>query len=67
MNKIPVVAVIWNYNGLMPSDMSGRVVYYSERALTMTVGNIRHIESQSLYGSGIVKIFFQPGTDVSAA
>jgi multidrug efflux pump subunit AcrB len=65
--KIPVVAVIWNYNGLLPSDMSGRVVYYYERALTTTVGNIEHIESQSLYGSGIVKIFFQPGTDVSAA
>jgi multidrug efflux pump subunit AcrB len=65
--KIPVVAVIWNYNGLMPSDMSGRVVYYYERSLTTTVANIEHIESQSLYGYGIVKIFFQPGTDVSAA
>jgi multidrug efflux pump subunit AcrB len=65
--KIPVVAVIWSYNGLMPADMSGRVVYYYERALTTTVGNIEHIESQSLYGSGIVKIFFQPGTDVAAA
>ena len=47
--------------------MSGRVVYYYERALTTTVNNIEHIESQSLYGSGIVKIFFQPGTDVAAA
>ena len=65
--KIPVVAVIWTYNGLMPADMSGRVVYYYERALTTTVANIEHIESQSLYGSGIVKIFFQPGTDVAAA
>jgi multidrug efflux pump subunit AcrB len=65
--KIPVVAVIWNYNGLLPSDMSGRVVYYYERSLTTTVGNIEHIESQSLYGYGIVKIFFQPGTDVAAA
>jgi multidrug efflux pump subunit AcrB len=51
--KIPVVAVIWNYNGLMPSDMSGRVVYYYERALTTTVANIEHIESQSLYGSDL--------------
>src|ERR1700759_2068547 len=65
--KIPVVAAVWSYNGLMPSDMSGRVVYYYERALTTTVGNIEHIESQSYYGSGIVKIFFQPGTDVAAA
>ena len=65
--KIPVVAVIWSYTGLMPSDMSGRVVYYYERSLTTTVSNIEHIESQSLYGSGIVKVFFQPGTDVAAA
>ncbi len=64
---IPVVAVVWTYNGLSPQDMSGRVVYYYERALTATVENIEHIESQSLYGRGIVKIFFQPGTDVAAA
>src|SRR6201988_4687703 len=65
--NIPVVAAIWTYNGLMPSDMSGRVVYYYERALTTTVSGIAHIESESLYGYGIVKIFFQPGTDVAAA
>ena len=65
--KIPVVAVVWTYGGLMPTDMSGRVVYYYERALTTTVSNIEHIESQSYYGSGIVKIYFQPGTDVDAA
>jgi multidrug efflux pump subunit AcrB len=65
--RIPVVAVVWTYNGLTPEDMSGRVIYYYERQLTGTVGNIEHIESQSLYGRGIVKIFFQPGTDVAAA
>ncbi|MEA3121797.1 MAG: hypothetical protein QOH33_1355 [Paraburkholderia sp.] len=65
--RIPVIAVVWNYNGLSPQDMSGRVVYYYERALTATVANVEHIESQSLYGAGIVKIFFQPGTDISAA
>ena len=65
--KIPVVAVVWTYNGLSPQDMSGRVIYYYERALTTTVENIEHIESQSLYGRGIVKIFFQPGTNVAAA
>src|SRR5258706_691136 len=64
---IPVVAVVWTYNGLTPEDMSGRVVYYYERELTTTVSNIEHIESQSLYGRGIVKIYFQPGTDVAAA
>src|ERR1700692_1657250 len=64
---IPVVAVVWTYSGLTPEDMSGRGVYYYERALTTTVSNIEHIESQSLYGRGIIKIFFQPGTDVAAA
>src|SRR6202161_2310912 len=63
---IPVVAVIWSYNGLTPEDMSGRVVYYYERALTTTVGNIENIESESIYGRGIGKIFFHPGTDVAA-
>jgi multidrug efflux pump subunit AcrB len=65
--RIPVIAVVWNYTGLSPQDMSGRVVYYYERALTATVANVEHIESQSLYGAGIVKIYFQPGTDISAA
>jgi len=65
--RIPVVAVVWTYNGLTPEDMSGRVIYYYERQLTTTVGNIEHIESQSLYGRGVVKIFFQPGTDVAVA
>src|SRR5258707_14672752 len=64
---IPVVAVVWTYNGLTPEDMSGRVIYYYERSLTTTAGNIEHIQSQSLYGRGVVKIFFQPGTDVAAA
>jgi multidrug efflux pump subunit AcrB len=64
---IPVVAAVWTYNGLTPEDMSGRVVYYYERSLTTTVGNIEHIESESLFGRGIVKIYFQPGTDVAAA
>jgi multidrug efflux pump subunit AcrB len=65
--KIPVIAAIWTYNGLSPADMSGRVIYYYERALTTTVSGIQHIESQSYYGSGVVKIYFQPGTDIAAA
>ena len=64
---IPVVSVIWTYTGLTPDDMSGRIVYYYERSLTATVDNIEHMESTSLYGRGIVKIFFQPGTDVATA
>ncbi|HEX2941109.1 MAG TPA: efflux RND transporter permease subunit, partial [Rhodopila sp.] len=64
---IPVVAAVWSYNGLMPEDMSGRVVYYYERALTTVVSNIEHVESQSVYGFGVVKVFFHPGTDINAA
>ena len=63
--KIPVIAAIWTYNGLSPSDMSGRIIYYYERTLTTTVSGISHIESQSYYGSGVVKIYFQPGTGPS--
>lgn len=47
--------------------MSGRIIYYYERTLTTTVSGIEHIESQSYYGNGVVKIYFQPGTDISAA
>ncbi|GLQ99570.1 efflux RND transporter permease subunit [Dyella mobilis] len=64
---IPVISVVWTYNGLSPSAMSGRVVYYYERQLTSTVTDIEHIESQSLPGIGVVKIFFQPGVDIRTA
>jgi len=65
--KIPVIAVVWTYNGLPPADMSGRVVYYYERQLSSSVNDIEHIESQSLPGIGVVKIFFQPGVDIRTA
>lgn len=64
---IPVISVIWSYAGLPPDDMSGRIVYFYERTLTTTVNDIEHIESQSVTGYGIVKIFFQPTVDISAA
>lgn len=64
---IPVISVIWNYNGLPPDDMSGRIVYFYERSLTTTVNDIEHIESQSVQGYGIIKIFFQPTVDINAA
>jgi len=64
---IPVISVVWTYNGLPPDQMSGRVIYYYERQLTTSVNNIEHIESQSLPGAGVVKIFFQPGTDIRTA
>ena len=51
---IPVVAVVWQYTGLAPADMAGRVIYTYERSLSTTVNDIEHIESQSLPGMGIV-------------
>src|ERR1700753_3485372 len=65
--KIPVIAVVWTYRGLPPDDMSGRVIYYYERQLSSNVNDIEHLESQSLPGIGIVKIFFQPGVDIRTA
>ena len=64
---IPVVAVVWTYNGLPPDDMSGRVIYYYERTLSAQVNDIEHIELQSLAGYGVVKIYFQPNVNINAA
>ena len=64
---IPVVSVVWTYNGLPPDDMSGRVVYYFERSVTTQVNDIEHMESQSLPGYGIIKIFFQKTVNINAA
>jgi multidrug efflux pump subunit AcrB len=65
--NIPVVSVVWTYSGLLPKDMSDRVIYYYERQLTSQVNAIEHMESQSLNGYGVVKIFFQKGVDIGAA
>jgi multidrug efflux pump subunit AcrB len=65
--NIPVVSVVFGYNGLSPDNMSGRIVTYYERAATTSVNNIEHIESQSMANYGIVKIFFQPGVNISEA
>ena len=64
---IPVVAVVWTYNGLPPDDMSGRVIYYYERTLSAQVNDIEHIEFQSLAGYGVVKVFFQPNVNINSA
>src|SRR3981189_183081 len=61
---IPVVSIIWNYNGLVPQEMGDRVVSVTERALTTTVDNIEHVESQSLYGIAVVKVFLQPTANI---
>jgi multidrug efflux pump subunit AcrB len=57
---IPVVSIIWTFNGLLPEDMSDRIVSVTERNLTTVVDNIEHIESQSLNGIAVVKVFLQP-------
>ncbi len=64
---IPVVAVVWNYPGLSAQDMERRVVLISERAFSTTVNGIERIESQSIPGIGILRIYFQPGTEIGAA
>jgi CzcA family heavy metal efflux pump len=65
--RIPVIAVVWQYTGLPPDDMSGRVMLNFQRSLTTTVNDIEHIEGTSYTGVGIVKVFFQPGTNISVA
>src|ERR1700678_4100278 len=64
---IPVVSVVWYYTGLSPQDMADRIVANSERGITTTVNDIEHMESQSVYGLGVIKIFFRPGTVVQGA
>src|SRR5213083_635267 len=65
--NIPVISVIWNYNGLSPNEVEGRMVTISERAMTTTVNSIEHIESQSLAGVGLIRVFFHPDASIGAA
>jgi CzcA family heavy metal efflux pump len=65
--RIPVVAAAWKYSGLPAEDMANRIITPYERVLTTTVNDIDHIESQSLQGIGIVKIYFQPDADIRTA
>jgi multidrug efflux pump subunit AcrB len=65
--RLPVISVVWTYTGLPPADMSNRVVTYYERQMTTAVNDIDHIESQSLPGVGVVKVFFHPNVNVNAA
>src|SRR5580704_8424030 len=64
---IPVISVIWRYDGMPPSDMEGRIVRLYEGICTTTVNDIEHIESQSVLGEGIIKIYFQPNTNIAEA
>ena len=63
---IPVVATIWRYDGLSAQELADRITTVYERNLTTTVNDIEHIESQSLRGISVIKVFFQPGTRVEA-
>ena len=65
--NIPVVSIIWTYNGLVPQEMSERIVSTTERNLTTVVDNIEHVESESLYGIAVVKVFLQPNASLDRA
>jgi len=62
--NIPVVSIIWTYTGLLPEDMADRIISVTERNLTTTVDNIEHVESQSLNGIAVVKVFLQPTANI---
>ena len=65
--NIPVVSVVWNFTGFSPGDMADRIITNSERGMTVTVNDIEHIESQSVNGVGVIKIFFQPQANIQTA
>jgi multidrug efflux pump subunit AcrB len=64
---IPVIAIIWNFNGMEPKEMEGRIVTNSERAYTTTVSDIEHMESETYNGIAVIKIYFQPEADIPTA
>jgi CzcA family heavy metal efflux pump len=65
--KIPVISVVWQYTGLPPDQMAGRISSPFERVLTTTVNDVEHIEASSIAGFGVIKIFFQPTVDIRTA
>ena len=65
--NIPVISIIWNYNGLPATEMGQRIAGQTERGLTTVVSDIEHIESTSLAGVTVVKVFFQPGVNIQTA
>src|ERR1700682_3502377 len=65
--NIPVISLVWTYTGLEPQEMEQRITSSSERAVTTLVNDVEHIESQSLNGIAVVKIFFQPSANVQTA
>src|SRR6478672_9171557 len=65
--NIPVISIVWNYNGLSAQEMGQRIAAQNERSLTTTVSDIEHIESQSLAGISVIKVFFQPNANIQTA
>jgi multidrug efflux pump subunit AcrB len=65
--NIPVITIVWTYSGLTPTEMEGRVVTVCERALTTTVNDMEHTESESYQGVAVIKVYFQPQVQVSQA
>jgi multidrug efflux pump subunit AcrB len=65
--NIPVISIVWNYTGLSAQEVGQRITAVNERSLTTTVNDIEHIESQSLNGISVIKIFFQPGANIPTA
>ncbi len=65
--NIPVVTIVWTYNGLTPAEMEGRIVTVCERALTTTVNDIEHSESESYQGVSVIRVYFQPNVKVELA
>ena len=65
--NIPIVSIIWTYNGLDADDMSKRIVGICERALSTTVNNIQSSQSQSYSGVGVIKVNFQPNVQIDLA
>jgi multidrug efflux pump subunit AcrB len=65
--NIPVVTIVWSYNGLPPQEIEGRIVTICERALTTTLNDIEHTESESYQGVSVIRVFFQPSVKVELA
>src|SRR3954462_12914876 len=64
---VPVVSVVWQYTGMPADEVESRIVFINERVLTASVNGIEHIESQSLDGVGVIRIYFQPGAPIPEA
>jgi len=63
----PVVSIVWQYTGMPPDEVESRIILINERVLTASVNNIEHIESQSLAGVGVIRVYFHPGAQIAEA